>query len=97
MSQLKKKTVPQVKPSQTLAFDMTQTDVNGNNNICMFYIENATVSCTWGKTGGTLQTETMRVTKGRQGRTPHEQAVYEGRMTMEKMKREGWKCVEHTK
>jgi hypothetical protein len=79
------------------AFEMTQTDKNGDYNICVFNVENATVTCTWGKTGGALQTESMKVKKGRQNRTPHEQAVFEARMTIEKMKRDGWKCVEHTK
>ena len=80
----------------SFSFDMTQTDMNGHNNICMFHVENGTVTCTWGKTGSPLQTETFKVKKGRMGRTPHEQAVYEARMTMEKMKRDGWKCVEKT-
>lgn len=80
---------------QTFSFDMTQVDANGNNNICMFSIERGTVTCTWGKTGGQLQTQTRQVKKGRQNRTVHEQAVHEARMVMERMKRDGWTCVEH--
>lgn len=74
--------------------ELSKRDVKGAYRVWTVTVQSAVCTTTWGQKGGKMQTQVKEYTAGKQGRSAHEQAIFEAKAVIVKKKREGWESFE---
>jgi len=74
--------------------ELSKKDVKGADRVWSVTVQSAVCTTSWGQRGGKMQSQVKEYDAGKQGRTAHEQAVFEAKAVILKKKREGWTSFE---